>query len=179
MQGFDLKLNPIFYFRNMCLGPWRKDINASIMAAVYRFERATENLSKMNPAFKCTVIIFMGKPLQGFNVGEDDSCSTRKNKDDRESEYFVHTNFKLTQQMIETFSRHYPGRLGKVLVVPNGGWEKMIGTHGLRRYIQSPVTREKVKILDGPEDLKFFVSADQLVIPMGGNAPIQLGALQI
>ena len=189
MQGFDLKLNPVFYFRNMCIGPWRKDVNASVLATLYRFERAAENLIKMNPDFKCTVIIFMGKPIQATDdmceerseasKADDGSISTKTGLDNRRWEYFVHTNFKLTQQLIETFSRHYPGRLCTVLVVPNGGWEKMIGTHGLRRYLQSQVTRDKVKILDGPEDLQFFVSADQLVIPMGGNAPINKGAFQV
>ena len=189
MQGFDLKLNPVFYFRNMCTGPWRKDVNASILATLHRFERAAENLIKVNPDFKCTVIIFMGRPFQAGDMYEqrsdtdskadDGSINTKTGLHNRRCEYFVHTNFKLTQRLIDTFSRHYPGRLGTVLVVPNGGWEKIIGTHGLRRYLQSQVTRDKVKILDGPEDLKFFVSADQLIIPMGGNAPINKGAFQV
>ncbi len=32
-QGFDRQHNPVYYFRNVCLGPWRKDIDAVVHAA--------------------------------------------------------------------------------------------------------------------------------------------------
>lgn len=37
-QGTDLAGRPVFYFRNMGLGPWRKDPNASIAAVLHRLE---------------------------------------------------------------------------------------------------------------------------------------------
>lgn len=37
-QGFDVGGRPVFYFRNMGLGPWRKDHNASVAAVLHRLE---------------------------------------------------------------------------------------------------------------------------------------------
>jgi hypothetical protein len=61
--GEDIQGNPVFYFRNLCLGPWRKDVDASLLAVLHRVETAIETLSESNPSVKCTIVILMGKPM--------------------------------------------------------------------------------------------------------------------
>ena len=61
--GEDMQGNPVFYFRNVCLGPWRKDVDASLLAVLHRVETAIQTLSASNPSVKCTIVILMGKPM--------------------------------------------------------------------------------------------------------------------
>lgn len=61
-QGFDLAGNPVFYFRNMCLGPWRKDEDALIAAVLYRLESTLKRFVQNNPLVQCTLIVVGGKP---------------------------------------------------------------------------------------------------------------------
>ncbi len=156
-QGVDLQGNPVLYFRNMCCGLWRKDINASTLAVLHRLERAFTIARKSNPEFQCTLVILMGKPKvsdseamgndstpgASVSIDQDEKYEKASSTVDGNTEkrgpsppYHVHTNFTYAQHLINTMSQNYPERLGKVLVVPNGGWEKFIGVHGLRRYLK-------------------------------------------
>ena len=62
-QGKDKKGNPVFYFRNMCVGPWRKDPDAVINAVLHRFETSLNELAKEKPNVKVTLVVLLGKPL--------------------------------------------------------------------------------------------------------------------
>lgn len=105
--GSDIRGNPVFYFRNMCLGPWRKDVDASLLATLHRVETSMKILSASNPSVKCTVVILMGKPVLGDSTNlrqggetdeegdtatsaasnvEDDSSITNSNGDDEKKE---------------------------------------------------------------------------------------------
>lgn len=63
-QGIDLDGNPVFYFRNTCLGPWRKDEDAVIAAVLHRLETRLIELAKDNPHVQCTLIVMMGRPYR-------------------------------------------------------------------------------------------------------------------
>jgi len=63
--GEDIVGNPVFYFRNMCLGPWRKDVDATVLAVLHRLETSMKSIALKNPAAKCTVVVIMGKPVLG------------------------------------------------------------------------------------------------------------------
>jgi len=69
-QGTDKENNPVFYFRNMCLGPWRKDVDATTFAVLHRLESAIVHWSKISPELRCTIIVVMGSPLE--EMMEDD-----------------------------------------------------------------------------------------------------------
>ncbi len=188
-QGFDKDRNPIFYFRNMCKGIWRKDVDASILATLHRLESASERLVQMKEDFKFTLIILMGKPchfhegaLESPNEDNDSSDGNQKETDcepeeqsrlDPTSSFHIHTNYKLIHQLIDIVRNNYPGRLGKALIVPNGGWEKFFGTHGLRRYVPSQTTRQKVHMLESVNDLKEHVSVEELSVLVGGKLPVE------
>jgi len=66
-QGEDLDGNPVFYFRNTCLGPWRKDDDAAIAAVLHRLESRLSELSFDDPAVQCTLIVMMGRPFRRNN----------------------------------------------------------------------------------------------------------------
>ena len=89
-QGFDLKGNPVYYFRNMCLGPWRKDVNAVIASVLHRFDTSLQEFAKTNEAVRCTAIILMGRPYGGAQRNTADSTGdknkgTESNQENEES----------------------------------------------------------------------------------------------
>lgn len=61
-QGYDKLGNPVFYFRNMLRGHWRKDEHASVAAILHRLERSIQVLQKSKPEFRITLVAMMGKP---------------------------------------------------------------------------------------------------------------------
>lgn len=186
-DGVDMCGSPVFYFFNMVRGVWRKDINASKAAILHILNYEFTMLKRVNPTFTCTLIVFMGKPLsckdsqnssEQESTYEDRSTSsilgiTKKyqspNRIVHDEDYHIHTNFKLVQQLIDVVSKHYPERLGRALLVPGGGWDTLLGNHGLRRYINSSKTRSKVVVLERLDDLKKYVSDDELITCVGGK----------
>ena len=84
--GSDIRGNPVFYFRNMCLGPWRKDVDATLLATLHRVETSMETLSASNPSVKCTIVILMGKPVLG------DSTNLRQGGEAHEEEADIATS---------------------------------------------------------------------------------------
>lgn len=180
LQGTDRKGNPVFYFRNMCQGLWRKDIEASLSATIYKFDEAVHTLKRDNPEFRCTLVVLMGKPILEMkhpdNIeAEEDTQNINEGRDElspRTIGYHVHTNFNFVHSLITIISKNYPERLMMALVVPNGGWAKILSGANIRRYIHSSRTRSRVIMLDKEEDLKKYISADQLINLAGGNAPI-------
>jgi hypothetical protein len=61
-QGKDLNGNPVFYFQNMCIGPWRGNVDAAISAVLYRLNKSLHGPVKANPNVQCVLIILMGRP---------------------------------------------------------------------------------------------------------------------
>ena len=173
--------NPVFYFRNYCSGLWRRDTNASILAVLYRLESAFTKLSKVNPAFKCTLVVLMSKPSESridptFNVTEitDENRMEESSAEDTISkkgkELCVHSNFQFVQRLLEIVSQNYPERLNRALEIPAGGWEKILGTHGLFRFVNASNTRNKITILDDEKKLEDFIAREQLIDLAGGLA---------
>jgi hypothetical protein len=64
-SGKDLEGNPVYYFQNTLLGPWRKDEDAVISAVLHRLETSLNEFAREDPEVKCTLIISMGKPFRG------------------------------------------------------------------------------------------------------------------
>ncbi len=167
------------------MGIWRKDIEASILATLHRIETASQLLIKSNPCFRFTLIILMGKPYDSESNKKDSDSSSgvndREIKHENESKsdknndpinsYHVHTNFTLVLQLIEILRKNYPERLSKVLIVPSG-WEKILGTHGLRSLVPQNRTRQKIYMLECMDDLARFVAKDELSVLVGGTLPV-------
>ena len=64
-QGYDKDNNPVFYFRNLCRGPWRGDPKATILAIFYRFDKTLNELCRVNPLTMVTIIVLMGHAKRG------------------------------------------------------------------------------------------------------------------
>ena len=87
-QGFDKNHNPVFYFRNLCRGPWRGDAKATILAILYRLDRSLVELCKVNPQSKMTLIVLMGhakrgarKKMKRGSQGESDGSHSENDGD--------------------------------------------------------------------------------------------------
>jgi hypothetical protein len=63
-SGKDLEGNPVYYFQNTLLGPWRKDEDSVIAAVLHRLERSLNEFAREDPEVKCTLIVSMGKPFR-------------------------------------------------------------------------------------------------------------------
>ena len=66
-QGVDLKGNPVLYFRVMCVGPWRMDVDAQVLSVLYRLESAVLDWSRKSPRVQFTLVLLMGNPFLGIN----------------------------------------------------------------------------------------------------------------
>lgn len=89
-QGFDKNDNPVFYFRNLCRGPWRGDSQAAILAILYRLDKNLKEFSKANPYTKVTLVVLMGHAKRGArkkkNRKKQDESSSFDSDDKSETE---------------------------------------------------------------------------------------------
>ena len=150
-QGFDREGCPIFYFRTSCLGPWRKNEEATIAAVLHRLETSLDKLETSSASpLRCTLIVMMGHPREVTPAKDEtesrDSVapSDREREDDSErsrrassmvagfrtennprvhseENWYHHTSRKLILRLIDILLAHYPERLGKALVVSGHG----------------------------------------------------------
>ena len=74
-RGCDVFGHPVIYFRTVCRGPWRKCVDATLAAALHRFESALSELCMVNQETKCTLVVVLGRPGD-FSTGSDQEGST-------------------------------------------------------------------------------------------------------
>jgi hypothetical protein len=92
-QGFDKNKNPVFYFRNLCRGPWRGDSEATILAILYRFDKSLKSFCKVNPYTKVTLIVLMGRAKRGARIKENHGDSNEVDSvDDGDFEIYDESN---------------------------------------------------------------------------------------
>jgi hypothetical protein len=156
-QGHDKRGNPVFYYRNMCLGPWRRDEDAVIAAAIHRFQRSLTKLKEDNPEVQFTVIVSMGKPfreskkevrkqnqeLAKESKEEDDTTADQDEgvaaideaysdennpRIDAGEQWQVQTSERLVKRLIHILQLHYPERLNRALVVVGHGNKAYVNT---------------------------------------------------
>ena len=88
----------------------------------------------------------------------------------------LHTSKKLIRQLITLISAHYPERLFQALIVMKPSQtvslRKIFGSYTLSTFVESPVTRSKVKFLNTFAELQKYVSKEELVTIAGGETPI-------
>jgi len=77
-QGYDFNGNAVFYFRNMCIGPWRGDENAVINAVLHRLESSLKDLSAQKSNIKITLVILLGRPYFKKKKGKENGKCTKK-----------------------------------------------------------------------------------------------------
>lgn len=84
-QGRDVDGDPVFYFQNMLMGPWRGNLNASVAAILHRLESSILQLSEQDPDVRCTVIALVGKPFKRISKKKkrrkDESSVATESKD--------------------------------------------------------------------------------------------------
>jgi hypothetical protein len=158
-QGLDKESNLVFYFRNICLGPWREDLDASLAAVISRLDESLQG----NPFAEVTLIVLMGRPVDPEDSNE--ISEEYSNKESEEGDFLeeesdsigdeclsnrsssetinnprisgietwqLHTSKMLIQRLTKLLFTHYPGRLKRVLVVAGKG-KNYYYSNGLKR----------------------------------------------
>lgn len=183
-QGYDKDKNPIFYFRNVLLGPWRSNIHATILSVLHRLETYLVEVEHGRPSVKITVIAFMGNPFENENgqiqvkktgnhctVGEHGQLASKLDADpriDMYEQYHPHSNVLFMGVLNEVIQHHFPERVAKILVVASKDWAKA----RRRPPIHSPLVQYNVNVLSSVDGLKKYVDKDELVTFAGGNAKV-------
>ena len=94
-QGFDKNNNPVFYFRNLCRGPWRGDVEAAILAIIYRLDKSLKKISRASPYTKATLVVLMGHAKRGARkkkigkIRDDSSSKDSNDKSENEDDFEV------------------------------------------------------------------------------------------
>lgn len=198
-QGHDKEKNPIFYFRNMLLGPWRNDIHATALSILHRLETFFLKVEHRPRSVKITLIVLMGHPIvsdrsQGKAkkkgkdqaVGEDEqptdtpptqltpSTFGSDPRIDPYEEFRPHSNYVLLQLLNDLIKQHYPERFAKVLIEPSKGQKKahLLATFSLRS------SKSSVTVLNPGDDLMQYVDEEELVTFAGGKAGITSDAFR-
>lgn len=174
-QGHDRQKSPIFYYRHWLPGPWTNDINASILAVLYRLETYFRKMAVLKPGIKITLIVLMDKdknvPNSTFNSASSDPMINPNQK------YNEHSSIQMFSRLIDIVRKHYPERLKVALIVPGTGkWSKS----KIREYIAGQgVATPRVIVLNNAVELKKYVKDNQLVTFAGGKAPVTPEAFSI
>jgi hypothetical protein len=203
-QGKDMEGNPVFYFRNICLGPWRKNEDATIAAVLHRLEASLNWFAKDNPRIQCTLVIMAGirrkrhstrSDIAGEDLSmrnDDESTVNGENNDladynprvhQSAEKWYTHSNRRVLLRLIDIVMNHYPERLSKALVVVGHDRKAMIktvisGTLAASVAIKSPRTRDKIHFLRKFRDLQEFIDKDNLVKLVGGNVCVKPQAFE-
>lgn len=90
-------------------------------------------------------------------------------------DYYPHANTKVIAKLIDTLLKHYPERLHRAIIVPGKGGPVQIMWN---KYIPSSRTRAKVTHLHRVEELTTFISANEMVTLVGGNAVVHPNAFE-
>ena len=163
-QGCDKGSNPIFYFRNMLLGPWRYNFHATVLYIVHKLDKFLLDIQNERPDVKITVIAFMGHPHENgrrqieHHVLHDDDESASSQFDTRIDPlecHQLHSNQVIIQLLNELIAYHYPERIAKVLLVPSKDWTKACE---LPRVHSHPL----LTVLKSVDDLKKYVDKEEL-----------------
>jgi Protein ENHANCED DISEASE RESISTANCE 2, C-terminal len=105
LQGRDMAGNPVVYFRTMCRGQWRKRADATLAAALHRFEKAISVHRVMEKDVKCTLVLILGRPdkcLPDNATSSSETGSTLSRNIDDEDKSSVVDNIESTAIQLET-----------------------------------------------------------------------------
>merc|ERR1712238_578059 len=135
-QGYDFSGNPVYYFRNLCRGPWRGNEEAIILATLYRLDKSLNELCRTNPNTKMTLIILMGhskrkakKKKQAKRESQtknDDTATTKgNNKDDNDAASAASSEAlppRVTKKLELPVGRERKINTGNPRISPNEKW---------------------------------------------------------
>jgi Divergent CRAL/TRIO domain len=206
-QGRDKEGNPVFYFRNMLLGRWRRDEEALVSAVLHRFDQYMNSLGELSSGELATLVVLMGKPFRatteadskeeenGEEAEEDDDANHDADATDNTSDnhnpritsdekWYCHTNKAVILRLVHLLMAQYPERLRRCLVVVGKGntayfRTALAGNLMLSTMAISPRTKQKVKFLIRYKELCQYISVDQLCALAGGTEPVPNAAFEV
>ena len=122
-QGRDLLGQPVFYFRNMGLGPWRGDLDASVAATLYRLDEALRRFTRRDECVQITLIVIVGKPFRPKDrkkLGATDGASTVG--DEEELDDMLSTSFRAESSNMEDYTPGVGGLIANPRINPEESW---------------------------------------------------------
>jgi len=132
-QGIDMGGRPVFYFRNMGLGPWRKDTDASVAAVLHRLDGALRDFSNLTDDVTCTLIVIMGKPYKGLFKRKGGANASVDGDDKGEDELGESMN---SMSVIESHEQRADGNIiANPRVNPNETWQIQTNRKLIRQLI--------------------------------------------
>jgi len=171
-QGKDVRGNPVIYFRNLCLGPWRGDVDATVTAMIHRLDETLSAAHEKNPTAKITLVILMGRAVEAteFDSSSDENDDVDKSgageSSSQESanevdpgdltvgdvnprvsaneKFHLHTSKEVYQKFFTLFATHYPGRLGVAVVVAGKGRNHYYSTTLRRKAVLKKLVPPKM-----------------------------------
>ena len=171
----------MFYYRHWLLGPWFKDIEASINAVLYRLETYFKKMAILQPGVKITVVILLGNP-------DTKRKSTEKNASnghhltgsnpmiDPNQDFAEHASIEMYSRLVGLLRKHYPERLKGALIVPGKG---NFSKPNIRDFLTAHQVNTPRIILLNLIELKEYINEDQLVTFAGGKAAVKQDAFNI
>lgn len=171
-QGLDVRGNPVIYFRNLCLGPWRGDVDATVTAMIHRLDETLAAAHEKDPASKITLVILMAQPVEAADYdsssdeneeageGGDGESSSEESANEADpgnltvgdvnprvsanEKFHLHTSKQVYQKFFTLFAAHYPGRLGVAVVVPGKGKNHYYSTTLRRKAVLKKLVPPKL-----------------------------------
>jgi hypothetical protein len=142
-QGFDKDNNPVFYFRNLCRGPWRGDSKATILAILYRFDKRLNEICRVNPFTRVTIIVLMGHAKRGARKKKsrgtqgESKYNDNVNDDDFEIDDESDTEKGSPEELLELPSEEeIKVNTGNPRISPDEKWTCHTNKEVLRRFFE-------------------------------------------
>lgn len=179
--GVDSEGNFVFYFNSVRRGPWRRNVDATIVAALYTLDNFLAGSKSWDPF--CLVILmgtFEPEKKRASTDNEDPNNETPESgsKDPENALFFnsrvsaeevwqLHANVDLLEELIRVLLTHYPKMLSKVLFVSGDGPHKLFRSsaalhHAMKPIFHSARSPDISKILPTSRALRQFIDVGQL-----------------
>jgi hypothetical protein len=137
-QGSDLRGNPVFYLRNLCLGPWREDVDASIAAMIYRLDKSLSEVSVEIPDSRITLVILMGRPVEpgDFDDNSEEYIDGEYEESEEEDSVDEREDGEEETEETETLDDDVPLSEVNPRVSPSETWQVHTNKDLLRRFFE-------------------------------------------
>lgn len=182
--GVDLDKNRVLYFRTVCRGPWRNNLEASFHAFLHSLEDVLSKSSSKGEMQGFCLVVLLGTFERDRKRTRKDTGSTSDDDIDMKSPqtlqaqgvlfgnqrvshkeaWNLHANAELLDCMLHACITHYPGVLAKLLFVTGDGPLRLFKNSSIaRQFVQKMSAHVSVsKLLQNSSSLNNYINDQQL-----------------
>merc|ERR1712238_357086 len=176
-QGYDFSGNPVYYFRNLCRGPWRGNEEDNDDDANDNYELADDD-DAASAASSEALPPRVTKKLE-LPVGRERKINTGNPRISPNEKWTLHTSKDIIRHLSEILFQHYPGLLSKILIVKGQGknhyyTEQLQGKRILKKLLKNRYSQivDKLQFVKKTSELTPYVPVKDLLAIVGGAASI-------